>query len=437
MEDLQREQVKDTFEIEEIGGYFQYTMFFLNENGTRQFHAIGRTVNPGDEIFKKINESKNRVLATAGFEESDIGLIVTREMLDELGYKDVPSHINMSTPDQNNEYRPVPIPMKAVVKQLPGKSHFISTPYFYTKRFYSRYKPFNILDEEYSWQLEFFTPAEKSEARITGKELMDLIGTVPDWKDALLDYTVEDYSECFMDGFKIRIIFNEDWATHDSLDMIMEKIRTEFMPRKELTRIYSFNLSGNEPIQQKYDYLSVYFNSLDYIREFQSYIEKNHKLKIDMSSVESKENYNFVSRLTRIITVFLIGFSILGIVFFIINVLKSHIEKIKQNLGTFKAFGLSNRSLIRIYVYISVRFLVLSGLAALILAYAIGSLGAIRSFLTIFNTVVEENQDYFDLLNWVTYAAVISIVVVNAVIVRFSLAGILSRTPGDLIYSRD
>ena len=156
-----------------------------------------------------------------------------------------------------------------------------------------------------------------------------------------------------------------------------------------------------------------------------------------MSQIESKENYNFVSKLTLIISIFLICFSILSIVFFIINVLKSHIEKIRKNLGTFKAFGLSNKSLIRIYIFMALRFLFIACVIAFVTSYLLGNFGFIRMLLSLFNTALEEQQKYFDLLNWVTYLVIPLIILINGVIVRFSLAGILSRSPGDLIYSRD
>lgn len=437
MEDLNRNVLKDSFNIAEMGGYTQYTLFFLKEDSVHQFQAMGRTVTHDNKIFSKINEEKNLILGFPSMKEHDIGLIITQELLDELGYKNKPPHINMSFPVTDTEYRPVPVPVIAVVHQLPGRSHFVTTPYFHNKRNYSRYNPFNILDEEYSRELQFFAATDKSKANEIGKDLMEFIGESLEWKEALIDYTVEPYTECYKEGFKIRIIFDEDWSSHTQLDMIMNQVRIGFGVKKNLSRIYTYNLSGHETFKKRYDYVSVYFNTLDKIREFQAYIDENHNLKIDMSQVESKENYNFVSRLTRIISVFLICFSILSIVFFIINILKSHIEKIKQNLGTFKAFGLSNASLIRIYVFITMRFLILSGLVALLLAYALGSIGAVRGFLSLFNTVVEENQTYFDLINWVTFAALASIIIINGVIVRFSLAGVLSRTPGDLIYSRD
>ena len=57
--ELNRQMVKDTFNIEEISGYFQYTMFFLNADGSKQFQARGRTIRYNDRIIERINYKKN------------------------------------------------------------------------------------------------------------------------------------------------------------------------------------------------------------------------------------------------------------------------------------------------------------------------------------------------------------------------------------------
>ena len=68
-----------------------------------------------------------------------------------------------------------------------------------------------------------------------------------------------------------------------------------------------------------------------------------------MGQIESRDNYNLVTNLTRILSVVLIGFSVLSISLFLSNIFKRHLEKIKMNIGTFKAFGIDNKTLQFIY----------------------------------------------------------------------------------------
>jgi len=435
--ELDSRMLKDSFRLEEINGYFQYTMFFLNHGGSGQFQALGRTIHHRNRILGTIGHKNNLVNGEAIFGEKDIGIIVTQDLLYELGYEKAPSHINMSAPTLSGIYAPAPIPVIAVVNQLPGRSHFVTTPYFYNKRKHSLYKPFDVRKEEYARSLEYFSPGNKESALELGKELLLTVEENGEWKAAILDLTVQEYNKSYQEGHLIRIMFDEDWATHDRVNHVANTIDQSGSRSEGLTRVYSYNLSGNEEPHERYDYLSVYFSFLDKIRGFQALMESDYELKIDMSQIESKENYNFVSNLTLIISIFLICFSILSIVFFIIKVLKSHIEKIRKNLGTFKAFGLSNTSLVRIYIYMASRFLLIACVVAFGISYLLGSSGFIRMLLSLFNTTLEGQQTYFDLLNWITYLTIPLIIVINGVIVRYSLTGILSRSPGDLIYSRD
>jgi hypothetical protein len=157
-----------------------------------------------------------------------------------------------------------------------------------------------------------------------------------------------------------------------------------------------------------------------------------------MSQIESKENYNFVSRLTIFISGFLVIFSVICIILFLSNVLKVHINKIKSNLGTFKAFGLDDLTIVRIYSILSLRFLLYAILASLTLTLIIGETGLFRLLFQISGTAVEGGIKYFDLMSDnKTYIALSAILITNLVILPWNIWRMLNKTPGDLIYKRD
>ena len=60
----------------------------------------------------------------------------------------------------------------------------------------------------------------------------------------------------------------------------------------------------------------------------------------------------------NILSALIIVFAIVCIILFIVNLLQSYFQKIKRNLGTFKAFGISNHDLISVYVLIMVGIVV-------------------------------------------------------------------------------
>jgi ABC-type lipoprotein release transport system permease subunit len=208
--------------------------------------------------------------------------------------------------------------------------------------------------------------------------------------------------------------------------------------KKTICRVYNYNLSGFDNVRRPLDQLSVNFNSLDKIRNFQQFVFDRYKLKIDMSVIESKENYNFVTKLTKIILFFLIMLSVISVILYVTNILILHLEKIKKNIGTFKAFGLTNRTIKFIYAQMINEFIVLAIVLSYITSLILGKIGFIKLLLLIFSVKLEKGQGYFELIN--NQYALISILLIfifSVIAIVFRLSTLLNKTPGDLIYDRD
>ena len=80
-------------------------------------------------------------------------------------------------------------------------------------------------------------------------------------------------------------------------------------------------------------------------------------IELDDAKVKEKENYLFLSKVTNIISTLLVIFSTLSVCLFIFNLLKSHLSKVKMNIGTFKAIGLTDKESRSIYFKIIILFL--------------------------------------------------------------------------------
>jgi ABC-type antimicrobial peptide transport system permease subunit len=157
-----------------------------------------------------------------------------------------------------------------------------------------------------------------------------------------------------------------------------------------------------------------------------------------MSQIESKENYNFVSKLTIFISGFLVIFSVISIILFLSNVLKVHINKIKSNLGTFKAFGMSNPAIVKIYSILTMRFLFYAIFVSFFISLLIGETGLFRLLFRMSGTTIDENIKYFDLLSdSKTYLALIAVILTSLIVLPWNIWRMLDKTPGDLIYKRD
>ncbi|MCA1764545.1 MAG: hypothetical protein LC664_16355, partial [Flavobacteriales bacterium] len=148
-------------------------------------------------------------------------------------------------------------------------------------------------------------------------------------------------------------------------------------------------------------------------------------IEIDTRQVEVKENFALVSSLTWTISVILLAFGVLSIILFVNNLLRTHLFKVRTNLGTFKAFGLSNSFLNTIYLKIISVFLFIAILIAFLLA---GIVDLIEHF------IYEESR--FNIISPWVLVAILLLVVVSLFISFRTSKRILGDTPGNLIYNR-
>ena len=193
------------------------------------------------------------------------------------------------------------------------------------------------------------------------------------------------------------------------------------------------------------DYLSVNFNKLDSVESFSKYIitalnpdsknvsDQSNLIDIDSGAIKEKKNFLYMSNMTYLITFLLIVFAVLSISLFISNILRSHLSKVKMNIGTYKAFGLSDNESKNIYLSIMLRFIVISLIGAFVIAFALSFV--LNIWLTGYFKV-EGHDKYFALFESKTYGFIALIITITLIVSYVNINKILSKTPGDLIYNR-
>ena len=230
-----------------------------------------------------------------------------------------------------------------------------------------------------------------------------------------------------MDGKFVTVESYDGDLDNDCLKAINEGILEKYSG-KGMARVFAYEFS-DYPLSQK-SFISVHFMDLDKIRDFESYVRENFNVKIEMSQINAKENFNAVSTMGNILSWGIIVFAIVCIILFIVNLLQSYFQKVKRNLGTFKAFGISNGSLISVYVLI---------MAAIILAAIVMSVSVtwiIQGTMNLFGILKDGVYDYLSLWSFKTVASIIIIILASAYTVYAVMHQLLRATPGDLIYDR-
>jgi hypothetical protein len=433
-------EAQSTYNYENVTGYRLYSLPFFDKKRKGQYFYLGRTIEPDNSLLSVVLKDSNCIFARNFADKRDIGLIVTTKLLRELGYEPKAAFILMGVPDKSNskEYHQVPIPIIAVVKELPGLTEFFSTPFFY----FQRQQPVtlnNPFDPTQTPHVELVSTEKERSAN----KLKDAIENFMNNNERFKKYNpmvfIMPYKNSFYPGYQLTIAIEPDTSS-----TLRDEIYTAMMEDRSISSHQFYRYSDyttkftNENAEMiRIDRLIVQFSSLDKLREFKQYLSRKHEIRMEMGQVESLENYNFISHLTEIISIILMIFSVITIILFISNLLKNHLERIKMNIGTFKAFGMHHKSLEKIYLSIIFCFIFSTIIISYLLNVAFGEAGGVRLVLILFRSSVESGENYFSLFNYWTVIAVIFILVSSYFALRYTAHKVFKRTPGDLIYDRD
>lgn len=440
--DLVREEVRQKYHFD---GYqtdkYQFTLFSTKDLGTInldcRFFADIKT-----PLVEAILDDENVIdkhrIAAEDICNDSFGVIITQDALvNKLGYKDgYPAYIyyrgycvpaagdDYCIDILNDHYANVPVPVLAVVKRLPTNMDIIGTKHFYHQ---NNARVLNMDNYSYHSNFLYWLPNEVESEKFLSF-LMTKIESVSD---------VSFYSKVGADIPKMKNYLGGTfvWVRPDDEEEVnfqhnreIHDAVVEKYGELGVCRIYKYE--ERTPIEDYDDYISVYFSDLDKVGEFQQYAKEQFKVNIEMSQISAKENFNEVSIMANILSWTMIVFAIVCIILFIVNLLQSYFQKVKRNLGTFKAFGISNKVLISVYVLI----MVVTVCAAILLSFLASLL--IQELLPLLGVLKDGTFNYLDLWSGKMLGSILIIMTASIVTVYVVMHRLLKATPGDLIYDR-
>lgn len=440
---LDSEENRSKYHYHSYQADYSYSyMFFGKERTNVQYFKCRFFQDINNSLVEAILNEDNiikdwRVSDLSAVYPNTIGVIITEEAMKKLGFDKAPSFIDYQgfSPGadvygfelMDEKWARVPIPVLAVVKRLPGNVDLISSAYFYQQTCNDYTHPFNMCKEDYARNLNYFVPSDVDFEKFSNAVVEAALEFTS--ADVIVDtnafYTPEIIP--FREGKFVIIDCYDEYLNFDVWKSIDDKLLSSY-GNKGVHRVFAYEFSEYKPSQKAF--ISVHFEDLDMIREFESYVRESFNVKIEMSQINAKENFNAVSTMGNILSWVIIIFAIVCIILFIVNLLQSYFQKVKRNLGTFKAFGISNRDLISVYVLI---------MAVIILAAITVSLSAswlTQGILHIFGILKDGVFDYLSLWSGKTVCAVIVIIMASIYTVYAVMHKLLKATPGDLIYDR-
>lgn len=382
-------------------------------------------------ILSEDNVVDNATIPADRLTDDMIGVIVTKDVVSKMGYVgEYPSYLNLCRYSSGADslgfelyqgFARVPIPVIAVVNRLPKNMDIIATRFFYEQQRNDMTYPFNLNNIGYASSLVYYVPTDSDKA-----SMMDFLksnsGDTCFVRDAYLPQQASFRGGSFIEfkGKNGMVSPSTVWKLHHDF---MTKFGSD-----GVVRVYDYDFSDYSLPQGSF--ISVQFNDLGRIRDFESYVKDTYKVKIEMSQINAKENFNSVSIMANILSWAIIVFSIICIILFIVNLLQSYFQRVKKNLGTFKAFGISNKELIGIYMLIMMATITVSIVVSLAFVWLV------QSCLPLVGLVKDGMFNYLSLWNDKTAYSIVVILIGSAVTVLSVMKRLLATTPGDLIYDR-
>lgn len=438
--ELMKEDVQKRFLFDNVQSDHYNSLMFIGEKGSNPYLKVRFFEQIGGELVDAIlsdDNVVNGVRMPAGKLVSDnTGFILTADVVKKLGYStdSVPPYINYMSYSPGadtlgvklvDDFAAAPMPVLAVVKRLPGNMDMIASQQFLQKKNDDISFPLDLNNLDYQRSLLYFVPENIPDSEFEDavtSAVPDSIGMafslMPDDKPQLASWMAGHIVSVFFDSYGLPVEVYQ--ATAANIEAAVGE--------KGVTRLYDYAIS-DRPLQQS-NYISVIFNSLDSIRAFERFAKDGFQVQIEMSQVSAKENFNAVSVMANIISWAMIIFSMVCIIMFIVNMLQSYFQKVKRNMGTFKAFGISSGELIGVYVLIITAIVVTAILIAILLAWLV------EMILPVLGVMKDGEYNYLSLWSVKTLMAVVIMLVATVVTVWRVMSGLLRRTPGDLIYDR-
>ncbi len=449
---LENEDLKKQYSYSTISATKEFSLRVDYKNSDNIEYAKCRTLDMGkdlnlinDYILGQKNIIKGR---TDHLYKEDLSIIVTESFFEKLGYSNDDDYIYIrntiiDTATNKETQLRVPVPVRAIVRELPGKNNIAVSEFFYPVYTNKIDDVFDISKKNKNVNLVLY--CNQDEAFEVKNQLNTFLASLKDYEynDPKIISNPTEHKTSFKDGFDITINLMEPFKNQNQQETFYRILQTsEPLKQTPFKIIYTYDDAVASTSDYKYDFLSVYFSSLDSVRSFSDFIvnrfndkdeTSRNVIEVDLAKVKEKENFNFLSKITQIISYLVILFGTITISLFLFNLLKLHLNKVKMNIGTFMAIGLGNKDSLRIYFTIILFFIVVGILLSGGLAYMTGI--TIDKLLKQ-NFTVESDVSYFILKDTYTYVTIVVIFITSTFVSTFIINKMLSKTPGDLIYNR-
>ena len=432
------QQKSDIYGIKSV---FPYNRFGLNFDieGEGVFTEWGRNIDISDPLLQVLGVKDNLINGSMFVGPSDIGIIITEDFARRVRDSAFVWISLIGSDGVNQNAVKIPLPIRGVVRNLPDRSKFLVTSYFYSKYWGNDpTKPFN---PQNTHKILLFCEGDRRKAELLGDSLRSFLRSIDTLQPLLPNCFIESPSKEVTPSIKGTMVTAQFFPVNALAWENIEALVSQFKDRNRslfesggTVNVIQFPNSPPSSIES-FNRLAIHVNRLDFVPAIRDELSKEYGLDIEMGKVESLENYKFVANLTTALSTLIILICIISVCVFMTYVLQLHLQRNQTYLGLLKAFGLPAKSLRKMYAYTLLRSLAQSVLLGLAISLAIGYSGAIRSLLALWYKV-DYRYVYFDMVNLYPVIFVVVLFVFAQLSIYISANRILRRSPGDLLYDR-
>jgi len=410
-ENILSDENMSVYNLQSIIEYNQKLQAIFEKDLEKQRHLFIRSMQYDEKLFEKITEPSNLIYYNN--RESSLtnkcDVFISEEIFNMLDLNW--SHSKDMRIGFNFRDKLLILNVQAVLKDIPNQANLICSS-----------EMMNLLTKPVE-ESRFYRNSELSEITFLLKN--DIKEFNPDIISGNILETF-DKSNISLYGdrdFSTIKLFYRDYLNELSIDSIKSGLSKQ--SGGQVLDLVDWECVPSSKYFDRPQYLAFNFQKLNKIRLFKEYLQNKYLISLDISEVEDKENFALVSKLalSAIISIVVIG--MLCFIIFLYFLISSHIDKVKQNIGTFIAFGLSNQYILRSYLYILMKLLLVSAIYSMFFLLLI----ELGSRLII-------GQGLLDLLNPLIYMVISVFLLIGYVIVYYLVNKMSQHTPGDLIYNR-
>jgi hypothetical protein len=426
LQDSTKQEKHHFSKVERNGSLYPYVFGASNE----YYNISGRSFDYDSDIFTAVLNNSNVIESNkTTLAENDYGWIVTADLMEQLGYADgeYPLFINdainldetLMQPlgiEHSGNFQKTPVPIIAVVKQLPNNLDMISTTYFKQQDDFD----FALYNEDYKndyFGTLLFVVEHEEKAKQYLEENLQEFGL--EWQEKL------DTTFNFNNKKELRAFVQIDSDDNEKISQLNRKLADILTNTKTpIFRYYDYQLRSDNMSDNQY--ISLFFDDLKDIVAFQEFAKQEFDIDIDMTQIDAKNNYVQFNILALTLSIILSIISILFVLIFIYFLINAHFQKISKNLGTIMAFGLDNTIIEKIYLAVFMK-LILVGLISAVVILCLAQ--CIFSYA--------QYHYWLNMLEWKVWIVIVAVVLSSITTIRFILQKKLRNTPGNLIYERN